>query len=223
MRRGVMKKSLWDSVKRIGPAFILAAVLSGCPAPRDMIKPEVPSGDSIEETSALFVKDSNTGTVAFATNDIRYTGEYGYTLWTEGDDFYSPFGQMNVTVSKLSGNSDAGYGVVFCSDGTSMLLVLININREYLIGKLEGTVFTELAGWTETEDLYGGYNRGNVLDISYDTDKEEFSLCFNGGDAVRFRDGEEPYHTEGRTGYMVVISPRDEFPEIPVSVTFKEN
>lgn len=104
-----------------------------------------------------------------------------------------------------------------------MLLILINVNREYLIGELDGNVFTVIQEWSETEDLYGGYNQGNVLDLVYDSSAEEFSLSFNGNGTVTFRDDEEPYHTEGRNGYMVVISPRDEFPEVPVSVTFKEN
>ncbi len=202
--------------------LIIAVVLSGCPSPQEGTEPVLPGGGGIEEASSLFV-DSETGEVVFSTNDSEYCGEYGYTLWTEGDTVYSPFSHLNVTLSKLEGNSDGGYGVVFCGDGTSMLLVLININREYLIGELDGNVFTAISEWIETEDLYGGYNQGNVVDITYDEDEEEFSLSFNGGDAVRFRDDEEPYHTEGRNGYIVVISSREDFPDVPVSVTFKEN
>lgn len=218
-----MKKKFDTAAGREFAVLIMAAVLAGCPSPQDTIDPELPSGESIEEVSTLFVKDSETGIVAFETNDSGYTGEYGYTLWTEGETIYSPFTHLNITLSKLSGNSDAGYGVVFCSTGTSMLLILINVNREYLIGELDGNVFTVIQEWSETEDLYGGYNQGNVLDLVYDSSAEEFSLSFNGNGTVTFRDDEEPYHTEGRNGYMVVISPRDEFPEVPVSVTFKEN
>ena len=104
-----------------------------------------------------------------------------------------------------------------------MLLVLINTKREYLIGELTGNAFSELQGWKESSDLFGGYNQTNIMDISLDSGEGVFSLSFNAGSPVIFRDDEEPYHTEGKNGYMVVVSPLDDFPDVPVSVTFKEN
>lgn len=218
-----MKKS----VLKAGAVPVLLAVvivLSGCPSSSGGLNPVLPEGASVEKNSSLFVTDSgSSGVTSFSTNDTKYTGEYGYTLWTEGDTVYSPFIHLNVTLSKMSGNEDAGYGVVFCSHDSTMLLVLINIKKEYLIGELDGNVFSEMQGWEESSDLLSGYNQTNVVDISLDSGTGEFSLRFNGGSPVTFRDDEKPFHTEGRSGYMVVVSPRDDFPDVPVSVTFTEN
>jgi len=183
----------------------------------------MPDSTEIEQNSSLFSEDSSTGVVSFTTNDTRYNGQYGYTLWTEGTAEYTPFTHLNVTLSKMSGSDTAGYGVVFCSRDDSMLIVLINTQKEYLIGELTGTAFTPFSDWQESADLVSGYNQTNILDIARDPGTGTFALAFNAGDPVTFRDDEEPYHTGGRNGYMVVVSPLDDFPDIPVSVTFKNN
>lgn len=69
-----MKKKFDTAAGREFAVLIMAAVLAGCPSPQDTIDPELPSGESIEEVSTLFVKDSETGIVAFETNDSGYTG-----------------------------------------------------------------------------------------------------------------------------------------------------
>jgi hypothetical protein len=51
----------------------------------------------------------------------------------------------------------------------------------------------------------------------------EYCLFLNGSEAARFRDDEEPRHDQGgRSGYMVVISPLDNFPSSYVHVIFQE-
>ena len=217
MRKSIFTVCVWG--------FFTGAVFmfSGCPVSPVKPEPVLPDGESIEMNSSLFVTDSGIGTVSFSTNDNAYTGEYGYTLWTEEETVHDPFTRVNVTLSKLSGDDTAGYGVVFCSHDDTMLLVLINTKKEYLIGELTGNVFNELQGWKESSDLFGGYNQTNILDITLDSGTGVFSLSFNGGISVTFRDDEEPYHTGGKNGYLVVVSPRDDFPDVPVSVTFKEN
>ena len=217
-----MKKSV-SEVCGVLVLLTVVIVLSGCPSSSGGLNPDLPEGASVEKNSSLFVTDSGSGVTSFSTNDTKYTGEYGYTLWTEGDTVYSPFTHLEVTLSKMSGNEDAGYGVVFCSHDSTMLLVLINIKKEYLIGELDGNVFSEIQGWEESSDLLSGYNRTNVVDISLDSGAGEFSLGFNGGSPVTFRDDEEPYHTGGRNGYIVVVSPREDFPEVPVVLTFRDN
>ncbi len=217
MRKSIFTVCVWGLFA--GALFLF----SGCPVSPVKPEPVLPDGESIEMNSSLFVTDSGSGTVFFSTNDNAYTGEYGYTLWTEEPEAFTPFVRLNVTLSKLSGDDTAGYGVVFCSHDGTMLLVLINTKKEYLIGELTGNVFNELQGWKESSDLFGGYNQTNTLDITLDSGAGVFSLSFNGGTPVTFRDDEEPYHTGGKNGYLVVVSPRDDFPDVPVSVTFKEN
>ena len=86
---------------------------------------------------------------------------------------------------------------------------------------MTGNYFTVLQPWQEASSLNEGWNQTNTIDITLDTG--EFSLIFNNGDPVVFMDSDEPYHNYGKDGYMVVISSLENFPDTPVSVTFKKN
>ncbi len=200
--------------------------LTGCPKTPEIYVVKEPLDSSvIEENSEIFIEDPATGIIGFETNDTKYSGGYGYTLWTEDDGIQDPFIHLNVTLKKISGNDVAGYGIIFGSYEDTMLIVLINTKKEFVIGELEGNLFTELQAWTEAANLKPGYNQSNIIDINYDPSSEDFSLTFNGDETavVIFRDDEEPFHTTGKDGYIVVISPLDNFPGIPVSITFKKN
>jgi outer membrane translocation and assembly module TamA len=104
-----------------------------------------------------------------------------------------------------------------------MLVVLINTKKEFIIGELTGNLFTILQPWDDTENLKSGYNQNNIIDITYDAGTGDFDLSFNGVLVTTFRDDDAPFHTVGKNGYIVVISPMDNFPNIPVSLTFKKN
>ncbi len=177
----------------------------------------------IEENSSLFVEDGVTGVIEFATNDTKYSEQFGYTLWSQEGLVSDPFTNLNVTLSKLSGNDVAGYGVVFGSHDDTMLVVLINTKKEFIIGELTGNLFTVLQFWDDAASLKSGYNQINIIDITYDSGTGEFDLSFNGVLVSTFRDDDAPFHTQGKNGYIVVISPLDDFPNIPVSITFKNN
>ena len=204
--------------------IILFCLLTGCPV--TPTPPEVKNpldSPPIEENSSLFVEEIDTGIISFETNDTKYTGEYGYTLWSQDDLVPDPFTHLNVTLKKISGNDAAGYGVVFGSHDDTMLVVLIDTQKEFIIGELTGNLFTELQPWTNSSNLIPGNNQENIIDISYNSGTGDYSLSFNGQTPVTFRDDEEPFHTFGKDGYIVVISPLDNFPNIPVSTTFKKN
>jgi len=204
--------------------IILFCLFTGCPitpTPTEIKNPL--DSTPIEENSSLFVEEIDTEIISFYTNDTKYTGEYGYTLWTQDDPVQDPFSHMNVTLKKISGNDVAGYGVVFGSHEDTMLIVLIDTKKSFIIGELTGNLFTELQPWTNSLDLIPGYNQENNIDISYNSGTGDYSLSFNGQVPVPFRDDDAPFHTTGKDGYIVIISPLDNFPNIPVSVTFKKN
>ncbi|MCK5197332.1 MAG: hypothetical protein KAR21_03220, partial [Spirochaetales bacterium] len=122
--------------------------LTGCPnTPEPSVVKDPPDSSVIEENSELFVED--TGVISFTTNDTKYSSEYGYTLWTQEDEVQNPFTHLNVTLKKISGNDVAGYGVIFGSYDNTMLIVLINTKKEFVIGELTGNLFTVLQPWTE--------------------------------------------------------------------------
>ena len=216
-----MKEKLINIIVNLGVIIFLISI-TGCP-----VTPESPENldlldnPVVEENSLLFDLDTSTGVISFNTNDSKYINEYGYTLWTENNEVQNPFTSLNVTLSKLGGNSNAGYGVVFCSYDNTMLVVLINTKKEFVIGELTGNLFTVLQDWTEAASLNAGLNQINVIDIVLVAG--EFFLTFNSGETIVFSDTDEPYHSYGKDGYLVVISPLDDFPNVPVSVTFKKN
>jgi hypothetical protein len=196
----------------------------GCPVtPAPSMIKDLKDEIVIEEDSSFFVKNEATGIIDFITNDTKYSGQFGYTLWTQEDEVYNPFSILNVTLNKSSGNDAAGYGVVFGNHDDTMLVVLINTMKEFIIGELTANLFTELQPWNNAVSLKSGYNQFNNIDITYNSISGNFTLSFNGGETITFRDDEEPFHTYGKSGYIVVISPMDNFPAIPVSITFKKN
>lgn len=205
--------------------FILVIIItSGCsvtPIPSVVKDPE--DVTVIEENSSLFVEGGGTGIIEFATNDTKYSEQFGYTLWSQEGLVSDPFTNLNVTLSKLSGNDVAGYGVVFGSHDDTMLVVLINTKKEFITGELTGNLFTVLQSWDNAVSLKPGYNQINIIDITYDSGTGDFDLSLNGVLVTTFRDDEAPFHTQGKNGYIVVISPMDDFPNIPVSLTFKKN
>lgn len=204
--------------------FLLFCLFSGClDTPVPLVVKDPLDSSVIEEKSELFVEDPDTGIIVFETNDTKYSGEYGYTLWSQDDTVQDPFTHMNVILKKISGNDSAGYGVVFGSHDNTMLIVLINTLKEFIIGELSGNLFTELQPWSNSVDLIPDFNQENTIDITYNSDTGDFALSFNGGEDLPFRDDDEPFHISGKEGYMVVISPLDDFPNIPVSITFKKN
>ncbi len=205
-------------------------MLAGCPVtPRDEGQGAAQGDEAIEEHSELFVTQGGEPglpvTTVFQTNDTRYWGRYGYTLWAPTGVQQTPFAGRQVTAAKIGGNAAAGFGVVFCAydsgtGGETMLVVMINTQQEYIVGEATGGVFRELVPWTTLPALKLGYNQANTIALA--PDGGEYVLAINGTEAARFRDDEPPLHTGGADGYLVVISPLDNFPETPVHVVFQE-
>lgn len=211
-------------------ALLTAVVLlAGCPVtPRAGDEAEDAQGGGIEEHSELFVDDGGSPrTTVFETNDPRFWGPYGCTLWTLRGTPQAPFAAREATASKLSGDGSAGFGFVFCAYdsadplvGETMLVVMINTQRELIVGEVAAGEFRELVPWTFCAALKAGYGQENTIGLAVDSG--QFIVSLNGSEAARFRDDDPPFHEGGADGYLVVISPLDRFPEVPVHVVFRE-
>jgi len=211
--------------------LVLFLTAMGCPVstpPGAGPDVEGTPGD-LQKVDDLFVQDAQNPTRrVFRTNDPAYWGPYGTTLWTLAGAPQEPFGQLVVELIKVEGDDTAGYGVVFCSydtgdpaTGETMLVVMINTRQEFIVGEVSGAAFTEIIPWSSCGSLRTGYNQSNLLRVTYAAG--EYCLFLNGTEAARFRDDEEPRHDQGgRSGYMVVISPLDNFPSSYVHVIFQE-
>ena len=211
----------------------LLPLISGCPlTPGSDSGPAVGGNDGdVLQVDDMFTADPDSpGHFIFQTNDPAWWGPYGYTLWALKGEALSPFVSRQVQVNKVSGDSAAGYGVVFChydtgepTVGETMLVAMIDTQREFIVGEVTGASFSEILPWTESTFLSRGYNQANVMKVTYDAGEKEFALFLNGGEAARFRDDSGPFHDAGGgNGYIVVISPRDDFPHAPVHVIFQE-
>jgi hypothetical protein len=195
--------------------------------PTTYTPPEDDGTDPVEIINDLFVPGDEEGEIIFETNNPQYWSEYGFTLWylLEGED--QPFSTREAVVSKISGNATAGYGLVYCfrddnEYGETFLMVMINTVKEYIVAEVTGTGFNEIIPWTESEALRAGYNQNNELRLEYNNATGDFSLYINTQFETIFMDDEAPVHDSGRQGYIVVMSPLDDFPEIPVKIRFVE-
>jgi hypothetical protein len=217
----------------ITSTVIAGALLWGaCASPYSSDNKRTPPKPPVERVDELFVpsetEDGNTQTV-FHTNDERYWSAEGKTIWTVWGDT-APFTSRTVTMGKVHGYSGGGYGLVLCQgerevNGTplpTMLVVMINNEGQYIVGKAIGGTFEDFDWWKETPHLRRGAGVTNEVSVNYDAGTGEYSLEINGYFIERFRDDEEPVHQEGKSGYIVVITPFDRFPGEDVDVYYME-
>ena len=192
------------------------------------------SAGGIKEANELFKKtesdSSGKVTTRLHTSDKKYFGINGSTLWTvwgeEGIE--EEFKDREVMMSKVRGNAAAGYGLVLCHglrdvDGKkeeTMLVVMINNHGEYAIGKVIGGRYDSLVWWTKNAAIRGWAGAPNEIKIT--KEGEAFIIKCNGAEITSFVDGDEPRHTGGKNGYVVVISPQDRISGNEVDVYFTE-
>jgi hypothetical protein len=105
-----------------------------------------------------------------------------------------------------------------------MLVVMINTEGYFAVGKVVGGSYDEIQEWTYTSALLKGYGNQNKVSISYNDGGGEYTMKINERQdfEYKFKDIKEPVSTGGKRGYVVVISPKERFPEKPCEVDFME-
>lgn len=214
--------------------LVILAFIAGCVPPGTTPPNEEPPSP-IKQVDDLFVVADVDGDgvddgYRLTTNDAAFWGPYGYTLWALKGAEQAPFTSREVELCKTSGDDSAGYGMVIChyedadpGIGETMLVVMINMNRQYIVGEVIGAEFRQVVAWTSSEALLAGKGQTNKVRVDYDGVLKEYTLWLNGAEAKKFRDDEAPVHgMGGDNGYIVVISPLDEFPAVPVQVMFRD-
>ena len=186
----------------------------------------------MEENSTLFSKETEAEAdydiYVFETNKKAYINSSGYTLWCIKDiNTSEDFEEINVTVYKESGKADAGYGVVFLrqtiDESDFLVTVMINTKGQYIIGKVIDGTFTRISEWKKSDLLNQGYGVMNTIEITYSNSEEKYIVCFNGTKETDFVLEENVSFYNSGKGYVAVISGSENFPEVPVKVTYKEN
>lgn len=217
-------------MNRYLPFIPVVFYLVSC-APIDNVVPENPDNpiSVIQESSEMFPLTATPGIYNFYTNDSAFIKQYGMTFWTSKLPDQTPFSQIDISLYKVSGNELAGYGMVFCHDLRSdplvetMLIFMINLNREFIIGKVINDTFSVLIPWTHSDLINPGFNQENRINITFDSSTEKFLVEINGQYQTSFEDNDEPVHRSGSSGFISVISPFDKFPEKPVQILYKQN
>jgi len=209
----------------------LLFVLTGCPSPvgeGPNTNTNSSSGGTVAKVTSLFVPNAQTNSYDFSTNDSAYWGTNGFTLWSLSSS-QTLFAQRDVLLTKTSGNAYAGYGIVFCEYDSSdaahdetMLVVMINTQGQYSVGEATGSTYTAYTSSTWVSSNY--LNKGtmtNEVKVTRDS-SGLFTLYLNDNQAMTFHDGRTPLQTGGGDGYLAVVSPQDSFPQIPVTINFKD-
>ncbi len=209
--------------------FILIIIMSSCHLePFETDKKQILIEESvINEETTLFVKNNTNDSYCFQTNDNKYLSPTGFTLWTatfvnESDNF----NPLSYTLYKESGKPDAGYGIVFCCQETDgvpfMLTVLINSKGMFSVGKVKNGVFSHInEGWKSSSFINRGYGVNNTISISYNYERNEFEIKINNTVISIFTIAENISFKNSRSGFVVIIAPDEDFPAVPVKVTFE--
>lgn len=184
-------------------------------------------GATYAEITSLFVSDEG-GCATFITNEVSYHSPRGYTIWCEaeglGGPANEPFSEVSCAVSKETGDATAGFGLVLCrgengSGDSTMYVVMINVKRQYAIGKAVNARYIPIKTWTESSALLAGWGAENRIRVTYDGSTNRYAVLLNGTVAWNFEnDGE--VNDSGGAGYLAVISPYDDFPETTVKIVF---
>ena len=186
-----------------------------------------PEQTNLQEESTLFEKDEQNKIFTFETNDTKYLGAKGWTLWTVPNVNTSEnFNLVAVEVIKESGRTEAGFGLVFCEQKIEgkpfMLAVLINANGYYTVGKVSDGVFCHINdGWKNSNFINKGYGIKNTISVAYDTGAKNFILKINGYEITSFTVSEQISFKNSKSGFAVVIANNENFPSKPVRVTFE--
>lgn len=212
---------------------VISLMFAGCSSSYTPEVQTITAQASINRIDELFVSGNDGGKVRteFVTSSMQYWTQEGKSIWTVWGSGGGNFMSRTVEMGKSSGYSGGGYGIVFCQgeyivNGVQqpvMLVVMINNDGNYIIGKAIGGVFKDSDWWKTTPYLNQGAGAGNEVKVSYEAESDEFRLDINGYFVESFRDDDEPRLRSGKDGYVVVITPFDQFPQSGIAVYFRED
>lgn len=210
--------------------LVLLIIMTSCElAPfEEGQNPVNPEQTNVQEESTMFEEYEQNKMFIFETNDTKYLTPNGYTLWTVPQINTSEnFNTISVKVTKESGRTEAGFGLVFCEQNIDekpfMLAVMINTNGLYSIGKIYDGVFSHINnGWLKSNHIYSGLGVPNDISITFNNTNKNFTLSINNYEITSFTVNEKITFKNSRSGYVVVIANNESFPSKPVRVTYED-
>ncbi len=207
--------------------FVFTVLLFSCSFNEETGRRAVLSGEeeSVESGASYFDQDEN-GEFIFSVNERALISPYGKTFWTLADDDEGEAGvfkDFEAEIQKTYGNSSGGFGLVFCQCedeewGYCLLTVLLDINGRWCWGKMTDGVFVIKGDWTYSQRLYTGYVKNKV---KVTKENGVFNLYLNDIYESSFCDDSEPFIGNGKRGFCAVVTEKENFPDIPVTVIYK--
>ena len=178
-------------------------------------------GGTPQVSTTLFSNSDIAGEKVFSTNDINISRPFGKSYWLPQGSEVTTFREYKIEAVKVGGDSSAGFGMIFCH-GTeeSMLTAMIRTDGFFQVAEVAGGTYKPMADWNSHSAIRTGFGQRNTLRVTRD-DLGQFAFYVNDQKIYEFTDDEEPVHSGGRQGYLVVVSPREDFPKVPVDVRFR--
>ena len=179
----------------------------------------------IVERSELFVP-SGPSQFMFLLNDRKYQGR-SYTFWRYLENKWNKDQGMEMVLVKGSGNYLGGYGYFFAGGtvagyGDCKLVLLIQKDGNYAVGKVIDGKYTSVLPWTWSKSLNQGYGPPNTIGVKWDNTKKEYVLTINGVKETEIVDTKEPVCNGEQKGVVAVVSWLEDFPQTPVKVLYTE-
>ena len=143
----------------------------------------------------------------FKSNNFSFLSDTGYTIFTDqfDDD------EILCDVIKNDGSNAGGYGVVFNfyeeKETRSFLVVMINGNRSYCIGKVENNKFIFIVPWIYSYEYIKPATENNSIEIKHDDSSKEYQIYINGN---LIQNVDVTSNVE-KTGFVCVITPVEDF------------
>jgi hypothetical protein len=163
--------------------------------------------------------DKGDGIIQFHTNNPEHYNKAQYS-----SSITIPNKIYEVTVKKISGSDNYGYGLLFCVNSNSYYRFFITIRQRYTVQKyFSGTWQEPPIPWSTSTKLLPGYNENNQLKIirTDDDDKAKFEIYINGDLINSFTDDTPNNGTNARLAVSVDMEEKEDFPNVPVEVWFK--
>jgi hypothetical protein len=184
--------------------------------------PGTPIGN-IEEQSELFVNNGS-GWTLFLLNDTQYKGT-SYTFWKHLGNIGDTTRGIEMNLIKESGSYLGGYGYFFeggdvSGYGECMLVVLLQKDGNYAIGKVIAGSYQSVKGWKSSVYLRQGYGVQNTIGVKKNSDTNEYVVTINGAEETRFIDAEDPVCNGNGVGVVAVVTSGEEFPKTPVKTWY---
>lgn len=208
--------------KYIVPILLLLLFSCDYPISAPVESPNDPNGENeipIEEI--LFEYSQEHSDYIFKTNDSRYIGFEGNSIWKLSQTSENEMTSFEADVYKTSGDQAGGFGLIFCASTiNSFFFIEIDTNQGYLIGKVtEGSAEALSEGWDISDALKPGFGVKNKIKIEY-VGSQKFDVYFNDEMAIQIEDTNTPFFTGGRYGFIADVTPNDDFPLLPVECHF---